>query len=128
MTNVSELLARRRKMIVESKALCLQSRLLITTSRGLTRRFCAPIGASDAHDPTIQGRIARTLKKTRSGALPSAFDGKLWAGRGSFAVCSGCGDKISSEEAEYEVELAEALTFRFHAPCYHAWKTLPANN
>ena len=96
----------------------------------MTRSVRGPAGGSDAdgHDPTIQARIARTLKKTRTGGLPAAFEGKLWAGRGTFAACNGCGDKISIDEAEYEIELAEALTFRFHATCYHAWKTLPANN
>jgi hypothetical protein len=100
---------------------CQQSRAVIAG------RFRGPSGASDTPDPTTQARIARTLDKTRRGGLPAPFEAKLYAGPGSLAACDGCGDKIASEEREYEIELAVALTFRFHTLCYHAWKAYPVD-
>ena len=49
---------------------------------------------------------------------------KTWAGHGSGATCSVCGNAVTREEIEYEVELppgALAKSLRFHFACYQRW-------
>jgi hypothetical protein len=66
-------------------------------------------------------RTERTLDKTRRGGLPAPYYGKIWVGPGSSKLCDGCGDVITRDETEHEVEVSDALTFRLHAECHHAW-------
>jgi hypothetical protein len=101
-----------------SAALCATSKSLIAVSMALLRRSYPLRGASDA---PVLSRFARTIDKSQRGGLPAPFGGKMWAGPGSLEACSGCDDKIAHAEIEYEIELHETLTFRFHAECYKAW-------
>ena len=55
--------------------------------------------------------------------LPAGLRGKMWIGPGSAKRCNGCGESVARGEQEFELEVADALTFRFHAECYHAWAT-----
>jgi hypothetical protein len=42
---------------------------------------------------------------------------------GSSKICSGCGERVTESEREFEVALFERLTFCFHEECYNAWMT-----
>lgn len=68
-------------------------------------------GAKDSAADTIERRSHREPLRT-------------WAGRGTGANCSFCGQSIRSQEVEYEIELPPAgtgRTLRFHFNCYRAW-------
>ena len=60
--------------------------------------------------------------KIRSGALPLPPEppGKCFAGMGTRRPCDGCGELISPDEVEYEVDIVER-TLRFHAKCLSVW-------
>jgi hypothetical protein len=51
---------------------------------------------------------------------------RTWAGHGTGATCSACGDAIKVSEIEYEVEVppdpgSDVLTLHFHLVCYKNW-------
>jgi hypothetical protein len=60
---------------------------------------------------------------------------RTWAGHGSGATCSGCGQSIRPQEIEYEIELpasgaerpqryqpgSDGKSLRFHFACYRNW-------
>ena len=125
---MQDAIARARRLRVTSHRLCSHSDALRLVFRAACRRYRPIKGASDAPDPELQARITRTLNKTRRGGLPAPIDGKLYAGPGSLEPCAGCGDKVARSETEYEVEIGETVTFRFHQACYNAWRTFPAPN
>ena len=122
---VAELVVRSQEAKYRSRELLAHSRFLLARSDAKLRRVRAPSGAADTPDPILQARITRTTEKTRRGALPAPFDGKLWVGFGSLRPCDGCADKIEAADREYEVELVGGLTFLFHPVCYHVWKSYP---
>jgi hypothetical protein len=97
----------------------------MTTSRRLQRRSRPSAGGSDATDPSLTRRIARTLTKTRRGGLPPSRSDTVWTGRSEGrAPCSGCGEDIALREYEYEVEGGDTVVLRFHAVCFRAWYEL----
>ena len=111
----------------------LMARVQVATERSLilqqqSRGLCARRRWS--RRPQIRGgsgpeppRTERTLDKARRGELPAGLRGKMWIGPGSAKRCNGCGESVARGEQEFELEVADALTFRFHAECYHAWAT-----
>jgi hypothetical protein len=111
-----ELLGRAARACRRSRALAAWSLALVAQSRVLTYR---PRGGSDANET----RTERTISKARRGALPTASGGRVWIAPGAWQACNGCGEAITPEDREYEVEVSEALTFRFHAECHRAWST-----
>ena len=59
-------------------------------------------------------------------ALPYQEPVRTWAGHGTGALCSLCGQPISAEDIEYEVELApeaDSRGLQFHVECYRVWET-----
>ena len=62
------------------------------------------------------------LAKIRSGALPSARSYISYGGRGTNQTCDGCCERIPAEDVEYEVDLTEGRTLRFHQECFAAWQ------
>lgn len=49
---------------------------------------------------------------------------RTWAGHGTGATCSGCGEPVQAHEIEYEVEMPAgngAPTLNFHLACYRNW-------
>jgi hypothetical protein len=68
-------------------------------------------------------RQSRTIAKTSDGRLPESFDAKLYAGHGTNVICSGCDEKIMSDEIEFETDQTDSSILRFHAECYRAWKS-----
>jgi hypothetical protein len=61
--------------------------------------------------------------KIRSGVLPLPPDPpeKCYVGKGTRRPCDGCDAIIESAEIEYELDIAEGRTLRFHAKCLDAW-------
>jgi methionyl-tRNA synthetase len=46
---------------------------------------------------------------------------RVWAGRGTGEICSGCGKPIEPSEVEYEVEVSSDSSLRFHMSCHDAF-------
>jgi len=42
-------------------------------------------------------------------------------GKGTKQPCDGCSEAITAEQVEYELDLADARTLRFHDKCLAAW-------
>lgn len=72
--------------------------------------------------------VARTLAirtRLRQRVLPQ---GALWRRLGEYAgggVCAGCGERITSAQASYEVDFAPHVTpgaVRFHRECFEIWE------
>jgi len=53
-------------------------------------------------------------------AGPVQRQARTWAGQGTGAECSVCGDLIAAEDIEYEVELPTGSP-HFHFECYRTW-------
>jgi hypothetical protein len=67
----------------------------------------------------IRGRV-------RIGQLPPAFDGKTYGGRGRDTACDCCGEIISADEIEYQVEFIpprgeSRRAFVSHVKCHWIW-------
>ena len=69
-----------------------------------------------------QSDLAAVIQaKVASGLLPKDAPAKFWAGYGSGKVCDACDLSISLAGIEYEVDMADERTFRFHAACLTVW-------
>lgn len=72
-----------------------------------------------------QQLLELALQRLREGTLSREARPRLFAGQGRQARCSLCGEPISTEDIEYEVETASTVAggqqLRFHRPCYYAW-------
>jgi hypothetical protein len=65
-----------------------------------------------------EDRIAKKL-------LPGSIPEHLWAGQGSGQPCSLCGEPISLQEIEYEIDnqaAGDGRTYRFHLSCHAMWQ------
>ena len=70
----------------------------------------------------LRDKAARLIE---AGKLPS--DGahlKLWGGQGNGDICIVCGQPITPEQVQYEVEdrRGERTSFYFHMVCHAAWQ------
>jgi len=69
------------------------------------------------------------LEAIRSGKLPGRSPERTWAGRGCGASCMICGEPISADELEYELEFASGADSKqredhhIHIACFWAWET-----
>ena len=117
---LSELVTRSDRNVARSVELRARSRASIARSNHLARFFEFPVirGGSDVQLPS---RRERTLEKIRRDRLPAPIDVKLWVGPGSLKQCSGCDEPIKAEDREFELDILDAVTLRFHAECYAAW-------
>jgi hypothetical protein len=61
--------------------------------------------------------------KVQGGALPLPPDpaGKCWVGKGTSRPCDACDASITAEQVEYELDLPDGRTLRFHSKCLAAW-------
>jgi hypothetical protein len=71
-----------------------------------------------------QGVSDVILAKIKSGALPGSHDGsgKSYAGKGTDKACDGCDERVTQEDIEYEIDIADGRTLRFHHKCFTAWQ------
>jgi hypothetical protein len=67
-------------------------------------------------------------EKIRSGILPlpPKPPEKCFVGEGTSRPCDGCDKLIMADEIEYELDVTESRTLRFHAKCLDAWHTARA--
>jgi hypothetical protein len=61
--------------------------------------------------------------ESQDGASPVRRPPRTWAGHGSGAPCTTCGNPISETDIEYEVEMqpGSLRTLHFHFHCYQDW-------
>ena len=67
-------------------------------------------------------------EKIRSGVLPLPSDTppKCYVGPGTNRPCDACDEIITPEQIEYELDITENRTLRFHNDCLTAWHTARA--
>ena len=61
--------------------------------------------------------------KIKAGTLPVPLDAldKVWVGYGNGRACDACDDVITAADREYEIDLPDGRTIRFHAKCLAIW-------
>jgi len=66
--------------------------------------------------------------KIKSGALPASHDGsgKSYAGKGTDKACDGCDERVTQEDIEYEIDISDGRTLRFHQACFTIWQAADA--
>lgn len=70
-----------------------------------------------------QRRFEKTLDRMRSGRLPAPTDNTRHLSLGDGSPCDGCDETIELGDGLLTVDVLEALSLRFHEPCYTAWST-----
>ena len=60
--------------------------------------------------------------KVRSGALPLEPPGRSFVGKGTVRRCDVCEQAITEDQLEYEVDVSEGRTLRFHDRCHDMWR------
>jgi hypothetical protein len=66
---------------------------------------------------------AMIREKIASGRLPlpKLPPEKVWVGHGNGEPCDGCDGPITPADLEYEADLANGRTLRFHKKCLAVW-------
>jgi hypothetical protein len=70
-------------------------------------------------------RVLAVRARLRQRALPQ---GSLWRRLGEYAgggVCAGCGERITSAQASYDVDFMPDVTpgtAKFHRECFEVWE------
>jgi hypothetical protein len=73
--------------------------------------------------PSVQTVIAdRISTKLDIGDLPRIGPKKMWASFGNNNSCDGCGKPILKTDIEYEFNLGDKQTCRFHISCAGLWQ------
>jgi hypothetical protein len=63
----------------------------------------------------------------QAGKVPNRCPQRMWGGPGSGACCAVCGDSVTQDEFEMELEFARGdgdsgvVEYLFHVSCYTAW-------
>jgi len=60
-------------------------------------------------------------EKLKVGRLPSSRPEKLYGGHGEGLPCSACDDAILTAQIQYEFDVPDEGTFRFHVGCLALW-------
>ena len=67
--------------------------------------------------------IANKLRqKLKVGRLPAGKPEKLYGGHGDRLPCSGCDEPIFPAQIQYEFDVPDEGTFRFHVGCLAFWE------
>ena len=72
------------------------------------------------NDPADVAEAVR--HKIAAGILPTEIPSTVWAGRGTGLTCDACDRQITSAEMEYEADLRNGRTLRFHQRCLTVWQ------
>jgi hypothetical protein len=56
--------------------------------------------------------------KIKSGALPASHDGS--------GKSDGCDERVAQEDIEYEIDISDGRTLRFHQACFTIWQAADA--
>jgi hypothetical protein len=59
--------------------------------------------------------------KITAGLLPTDKPRKVWVGKGMGKPCDACELPVTSADLEYETDLPDGRTLRFHQPCLAVW-------
>ena len=68
-----------------------------------------------------QSLAARVRERFAGQKLPTQIPARVWVGFGRVKPCSGCGDRITRAQIEYELEMPDRRMFRLHAGCHGLW-------
>jgi hypothetical protein len=60
-------------------------------------------------------------QKVGDGSLPCEPRPKTWAGAGRGESCDGCDEYVLVSDIEFEVDLPDGKTLRFHRACFEIW-------
>jgi hypothetical protein len=81
--------------------------------------MCEPGAAMPDLKTSIADRIRAKLD---AGDLPRLGPKKMWGGFGKNNACDGCGNPILTTDIEYEFNLGDKRTCRFHISCAGIWQ------
>jgi hypothetical protein len=65
--------------------------------------------------------IGAVLAKLLAGTLPTTSPSDVRAGESKGAACHACEELIEPGKTEYEVNIADVGSFRFHRKCFDTW-------
>lgn len=82
----------------------------------------APLPDKLGRDSAPHELEAAAAALVNSGVLPREDTGRIVAGSGENRACCLCAEVIGPADVEYEMNTGNASSFRFHIPCYFAWK------
>lgn len=74
---------------------------------------------------TEAARRVLICKKLRQHKLPLVAALRLEGGYGDGSMCFGCGERITSAQAEYELDFAPEVfvgSMRLHRLCFQTWQ------
>jgi hypothetical protein len=66
--------------------------------------------------------VAVIREKIAAARLASSRPDKVFVGRASGKSCNGCDLPITDPVVEYEADLPEGRTLRFHQRCFEVWQ------
>jgi hypothetical protein len=78
----------------------------------------------DAGAGAMDTDVAASIRdKIRAGILPLPPQApeKCYVGKGTRRPCDGCDELITPEQIEYELDITDNRTLRFHDKCLTAW-------
>jgi hypothetical protein len=59
---------------------------------------------------------------SRALPLPPEPPAKYFAGKGTGKLCDACEQAITAEQLEFEVDVTDGRTLRFHEKCLDMWR------
>jgi hypothetical protein len=65
--------------------------------------------------------VALIWSRILAGVLPKDSPVQVWAGYGNGKSCDACDLPATREDVEYETDMADGRTFRFHQACLTIW-------
>jgi len=68
------------------------------------------------------GIADQVREKLRTGRLPAGKPEKLYGGHGDGLLCSACDQPILRAQIQYEFDVPDEGTFRFHVGCLALWE------
>lgn len=73
--------------------------------------------------PAVRMDIADKIRrKMKTGRLPPGRPEKLYGGHGDGLPCSACDEPIFPAQIQYEFDVPDYRTFRFHIGCLALWE------
>jgi hypothetical protein len=68
------------------------------------------------------GTAEKVREKLKTGRLPTFKPEKLYGGHGGGLLCSACDQPILPAQIQYEFDVPDGGTFRFHVGCLGLWE------
>jgi hypothetical protein len=67
-------------------------------------------------------QVSVVRHKIAAGILPTETPRKVWVGKGVGKPCDACDLTVTSADMEYETDLPDGRTLRFHQACLTVWQ------